>query len=114
MSIDLNKYDYDGWFEGVDGDETAYALLFDKDNSYATHIKPMDMEEAKSLYESIHNKEEEGSDNSKGNGKVVLAVALIGAGVYAGIKTGAFTKAGNWIKSKFKKKEIAISKEKAE
>ena len=113
MSIDLNKYDYDGWFEGVDGDETAYALLFDKENSYRTHIKPMDMEEAKTLYESIHNKEE-GSDNSKGNGKIVLAAALIGAGVYAGIKSGAFTKAGKWIKSKFKKKEIAISKEKAE
>ena len=109
MSIDLNKYDYDGWFEGVDGDETAYALLFDKENSYRTHIKPMDMEEAKTLYESIHNKEE-GSDNSKGNGKIVLAAALIGAGVYAGIKSGAFTKTGKWIKSKFKKKEIAISK----
>ena len=113
MSIDLNKYDYDGWFEGVDCDETAYALLFDKENSQATRIKPMDIEEAKSLYESIHNKEED-SDNSKGNGKIVLAVALIGAGVYAGIKTGAFTKAGNWIKSKFNKKEIAISKEKTE
>ena len=40
MTIDLNKYEYEGWYEGVPGDDTAYALLFDKENSYHIYIYP--------------------------------------------------------------------------
>lgn len=119
MTIDLNKYEYEGWYEGVPGDDTAYALLFDKENNYHTYIQPMEIDEAKSLYDSLHNTnfmeashDDETASVSNGNGKLVLLAALMGGGLYMGFKSGAFRKAGNWIKSKIIKD--SQSKDKAE
>nr|DAQ75957.1 MAG TPA: hypothetical protein [Caudoviricetes sp.]DAQ91750.1 MAG TPA: hypothetical protein [Caudoviricetes sp.] len=119
MTIDLNKYEYEGWYEGVPGDDTAYALLFDKENSYHTYIQPMEIDEAKSLYDSLHNTnfmeashDDETASVSNGNGKLVLLAALMGGGLYMGFESGAFRKAGNWIKSKIRKGNR--SKDKAE
>lgn len=45
-------------------------------------------------------------------GKLVLLAALMGGGLYIGFESGAFRKAGNWIKSKIRKGNR--SKDKAE
>ena len=112
MSIDFKKYDYDGWFPGIEGDETAYSILFDKENNFKPAIMPMDKDEAIRIYEDMYK--DRNSSESKGYGKAALVIGLIATGIIVGIKTGEWKRDYNWIKSKFKKKEIAISKEKAE
>lgn len=96
----LKKYDYDGWFSGIEGDETAYAILFDKENNRKPTIMPMDKDGS--------------SSESKGYGKVALVIGLMVTGIIVGIKTGEWKRDYNRIRSKFKKKGIAISKENAE
>lgn len=53
--IDFKKYDYDGWFPGIEGDETAYGILFDKENNMKAAIMPMDKDEAIRIYEDMYN-----------------------------------------------------------
>ena len=79
----------------------------------------MEIDEAKSLYDSLHNTnfmeashDDETASVSNGNGKLVLLAALMGGGLYMGFESGVFRKAGNWIKSKIRKGNR--SKDKAE
>lgn len=107
--IDFKKYDYDGWFPGIEGDETAYGILFDKENNMKPAIMPMDKDEAIRIYEDMYK--DEFSSESKGYGKAALVIGLIATGIIVGIKTGEWKRDYNWIKqksekikSKFKKK----------
>lgn len=112
---DEKRFDYDGWFPGLPGDETAYGLFFDKEDNYSTHIKPMERDEAIELWDVTHQERtEELKEESSKVGKYVA----IGCAMFIGHKmlkhTGAYGKAKRWIHKKFGKKEdegIIISEE---
>lgn len=105
---DEKRYEYDGWFPGVEGDDTAYGLFWDSENNYRACIKPMEQDEAVELWHSV---QEEGTSHV---GKYIA----IGCGLFIGHKmlkhAGAYGKAKRWISNKFGKKEdegIIISEE---
>lgn len=109
------RYEYDGWFPGVEGDDTAYGLFFDKEDNYSAHIKPMEKDEATELWHSVQ--EEHAAEVKEGASNVGKYIA-IGCGLFIGHKllshSGAYGKAKKWVSSKFGKKEeegIIISEE---
>lgn len=109
------RFDYDGWFKGLPGDETAYGLFFDKEDNYAACIKPMDKDEAIELWDVTHQERtEELKEKSSKVGKYIA----IGCGLFIGHKllkhSGVYDKARSWASKKFGKKEedgIIISEE---
>lgn len=109
------RFDYDGWFPGLPGDETAYGLFFDKEDNYSAHIKPMERDEAIELWDVTHQERtEELKEESSKVGKYVA----IGCAMFIGHKilkhSGVYGKARSWASKKFGKKEedgIIISEE---
>ena len=100
MEFEGKEYTSGGWFSGLPGDETKYTLLFDDESN--CYISPMEMENAVYLWEEA--KEQNAEEIKKGTNKAVMIVGLATAG-YLAYRTGALKKAGNWLKSKFKKQE---------
>lgn len=100
MEFEGKEYQSGGWFSGLPGDETKYTLLFDDESN--CYISPMEMENAVYLWEEA--KEQNAEEIKKGANKGLMIVGLATAG-YLAYKTGALAKAGNWLKSKFKKQE---------
>lgn len=112
---DEKRYEYDGWFPGVEGDDTAYGLFWDSENNYRACIKPMERDEAVELWHSVQ--EEHAAEVKEGASHVGKYIA-IGCGLFIGHKllshSGAYGKAKSWVQKKFGKKEdegIIISEE---
>lgn len=100
------RYEYDGWFPGVEGDDTAYGLFWDKEDNYQACIKPMERDEAVELWHAV--KQEQAEEIKEGASNVGKYIA-IGCGLFIGHKllkhSGAYGKAKNWVTSKFGKEE---------
>lgn len=103
MEFEGKQYTSEGWFSGLPGDETKYTLLFDE--NYDCFITPMEMEEAEYVWKESQAQQAE--TIKQGMNKTVLALGLATA-TYVAYKTGALKKAGNWLKSKFKKNEEEV------
>lgn len=103
MEFEGKQYTSEGWFSGLPGDETKYTLLFDE--NYDCFITPMEMEEAEYVWKESQAQQAEAI--KRGMNKTVLALGLATA-TYVAYKTGALKKAGNWLKSKFKKSEEEV------
>ena len=103
MEFEGKQYTSEGWFSGLPGDETKYTLLFDE--NYDCFITPMEMEEAEYVWKESQAQKAEVV--KQGMNKTVVALGLATA-TYVAYKTGALKKAGNWLKSKFKKNEEEV------
>lgn len=97
------EYQSEGWFSGLPGDEMKYTLLFDE--NYDCFISPMEMEEAERIWKETQAQQAE--EIKKGSNKGIMLVGLATA-TYVAYRTGALKKAGNWLKSKFKKNEETV------
>ena len=112
---DEKRYEYDGWFNGMPGDDKAYGLFFDTEDSFKPCIKPMEQDEAIELWNEVR---EERSEEAKEAGSNVGKYVAIGCAMFIGHKvlkhSGVYGKARSWITNKFGKKEdegIIISEE---
>ena len=103
MEFEGKQYTSEGRFSGLPGDETKYTLLFDENDDY--FITPMEIEEAEYVWKESQAQQAE--TVKQGMNKTVLALGLATA-TYVAYKTGALKKAGNWLKSKFKKNEEEV------
>lgn len=103
MEFEGKQYTSEGWFSGLPGDETKYTLLFDE--NYDCFITPMEMEEAEYVWKESQAQQAEGVKQSANKGLMFIGLATA---TYVAYKTGALKKAGNWLKSKFKKNEEEV------
>lgn len=103
MEFEGKQYTSEGWFSGLPGDETKYTLLFDE--NYDCFISPMEMEEAEYVWKESQAQQAEAVKQGANKGLMVIGLATA---TYVAYKTGALKKAGNWLKSKFKKNEEEV------
>lgn len=103
MEFEGKQYTSEGWFSGLPGDETKYTLLFDE--NYDCFITPMEMEEAEYVWKESQSQQAEAVKQSANKGLMIIGLATA---TYVAYKTGALKKAGNWLKSKFKKNEDEV------
>lgn len=100
------QFVYDGWFAGMPGDDTAYGLFYDTENSFKPCIKPMEEDEAVELWHTVsEQRAEEVKEEASNVGKYVA----VGCGMFIAHKllkhTGCYSKAKNWVTDKFGKKQ---------
>lgn len=116
----MTKYIYDGWYQGINGDENRYALLIDKETRVG-YIYPRSKEELDDLdvftYEVPQGNLYVDIDKNDENLNTMAILNCIGVGIcLLGThmlisKSNGYAKMANWtkknfnnIKSKLKKK----------
>lgn len=116
----MAKYIYDGWYQGINGDENRYALLIDKETRVG-YIYPRSKDELDDLEMFTYNEPQSDLyvdiDENDNQIKTMAILNCIGVGIcLLGThllisKSNGYSKMANWtkknfnnIKSKFKNK----------
>lgn len=109
--MDFNKEDFYGYFDGVEGDDTKYVWLQQKETG-KHYILPTDEETAISMNEEYNElfKDTGTPDGFKllGYGMIVSGCLILGHIVM--FETGGYKKVGNWIKQKSQKVKSKFKK----